>query len=131
MIVIIITCSIMLYYTTRTPNKHCCIGKYDFFFVTEIIRKLPTLHGSNQKNKIRDYQPREYVLVCEPRLIPAFSPAQVTVKLYKRGSQGWLGKSVSATTTIPSNTFVIFRISGEEADTKIPADTIHTVTLSM
>lgn len=56
---------------------------------------------------------------------------QVTVKLYKRGSQGWLGKTVNATATIPSKTFVIFRISGEEADTKIPADTIHTVTLSM
>ncbi|CAG13326.1 unnamed protein product [Tetraodon nigroviridis] len=56
---------------------------------------------------------------------------QVTVKLYKRGSQGWLGKSLSATATIPSNAFVIFRIGGEEADTKIPADTIHSVTLSM
>lgn len=56
---------------------------------------------------------------------------QVTVKLYKRGSQGWLGKTVNATTTIPSNTVVIFRISGQEADTKIPADTIHTITLSM
>lgn len=59
------------------------------------------------------------------------SPVQVTVKLYKRGSEGWLGKSVTATATIPSNAFVIFRISGEEADTKIPADTIHSVTLSM
>ncbi|TWW81974.1 uncharacterized protein si:zfos-911d5.4 [Takifugu flavidus] len=58
-------------------------------------------------------------------------PPQVTVKLYRRGSRGWLGKSINATATIPSNTFVIFRISGEEADTKIPADTIHSVTLSM
>lgn len=64
-------------------------------------------------------------------LIFVFLPLQVTVKLYRRGSQGWLGKSINATTTIPSNTFVIFRISGEEADTKIPADTIHSVTLSM
>ncbi|XP_070846881.1 uncharacterized protein [Chaetodon trifascialis] len=56
---------------------------------------------------------------------------QLTVKMYKRGSQGWLGKSLNATTTIPSNTFVIFRISGEEADTKIPANTIHSITLSM
>ncbi|CAK6956767.1 uncharacterized protein si:zfos-911d5.4 [Scomber scombrus] len=56
---------------------------------------------------------------------------QVTVKMYKRGSQGWLGKSVSATTTIPSNTCVIFRISGEEADAKIPANTIHSITLSI
>lgn len=56
---------------------------------------------------------------------------QVTVKLYKRGSQGWLGKSLNATTTIPSNTSVIFRISGEEADAKIPANTIHSITLSV
>lgn len=56
---------------------------------------------------------------------------QVTVKMYQRGIQGWLGKSPSATTTIPSNTCVIFRISGEEADAKIPANTIHSITLSI
>ncbi|XP_029311892.1 uncharacterized protein LOC115024465 isoform X2 [Cottoperca gobio] len=55
---------------------------------------------------------------------------QVTVKMYKRGSQGWLGKSLNATTTIPSNTYVIFRISGEEADAKISANSIHSITLS-
>lgn len=55
---------------------------------------------------------------------------QVTVKMYRRGSQGWLGKSLNATATIPSDTFVLFRISGEEADTKIPASTIHSITLS-
>lgn len=56
---------------------------------------------------------------------------QVTVKMYKRGSQSWLGKSLNATATIPSNTFVIFRVSGEETDAKIPANTIHSITLSM
>ncbi|XP_035518452.1 uncharacterized protein si:zfos-911d5.4 [Morone saxatilis] len=56
---------------------------------------------------------------------------QVTVKMYKRGSHSWLGKSLNATATIPSNTFVIFRISGEESDAKIPANTIHSITLSM
>ncbi|XP_071763751.1 uncharacterized protein LOC139918329 [Centroberyx gerrardi] len=56
---------------------------------------------------------------------------QVTVKMFKRGAHGWLGKSLSATTTIPSNTHVIFRISGEEADAKIPANTIHSITLSI
>ncbi|XP_022046631.1 uncharacterized protein si:zfos-911d5.4 [Acanthochromis polyacanthus] len=56
---------------------------------------------------------------------------QVTVKMYKRGCHSWLGKSLTATTTIPSNTFVIFRISGEEADAKIPANTIHSITLSI
>ncbi|XP_008288660.1 uncharacterized protein LOC103363606 [Stegastes partitus] len=56
---------------------------------------------------------------------------QVTVRMYKRGCHSWLGKSLNATTTIPSNTFVIFRISGEEADAKIPANTIHSITLSI
>ncbi|KAM9837278.1 uncharacterized protein ACBR49_018003 [Aulostomus maculatus] len=56
---------------------------------------------------------------------------QVTIKMYKRGSHGWLGKSLSATTTIPSNTCVIFRISGEETDAKIPANTIRSITLSI
>ncbi|XP_029953910.1 uncharacterized protein LOC115393189 [Salarias fasciatus] len=55
---------------------------------------------------------------------------QVTVKMYKRGSCGWLGKTLSATTTIPSNTFVIFRISGEEAESRIPVNTIRSITLS-
>ncbi|KAK2884656.1 uncharacterized protein si:zfos-911d5.4 [Channa argus] len=56
---------------------------------------------------------------------------QVTVKMYKRGSQGWLGKSPTATTTIPSDTCVIFRIAGEETDAKIPVKTIHSITLSI
>ncbi|KAM9715625.1 uncharacterized protein ACNS7B_021874 isoform 1-T3 [Menidia menidia] len=56
---------------------------------------------------------------------------QVTVKMLKRGSRGWLGKSLNATTTIPSNTSVIFRISGEEADAKIPVNTIQSITLSI
>nr|XP_040032927.1 uncharacterized protein si:zfos-911d5.4 isoform X2 [Gasterosteus aculeatus aculeatus] len=55
---------------------------------------------------------------------------QVTVKMYKRGSQSWLGKSLNASITIPSNTAVIFRISGEEEDAKIPANTIHSIFLS-
>lgn len=56
---------------------------------------------------------------------------KVTVKMYKRGSHGWLGKSLSAMTVIPSDTFVIFRMSGEEVDTRIPVNTIHSVTLSV
>ncbi|XP_069548016.1 uncharacterized protein [Brachyistius frenatus] len=56
---------------------------------------------------------------------------QVTVKMYGRGPRGWLGKSLNATATIPANTSVIFRISGEEADAKIPANTIHSITLSI
>lgn len=64
-------------------------------------------------------------------MFPAAMFLQVTVRMYKRGPRGWLGKSLNATTTIPSNTFVIFRVSGEEADSRIPANTIHSITLSM
>lgn len=56
---------------------------------------------------------------------------QVTVKMYKRGAQGWLGKPLTGTSTIPSNTHIVFRISGEDRDAKIPASTIHTITLSI
>ncbi|CAJ1080257.1 uncharacterized protein si:zfos-911d5.4 isoform X1 [Xyrichtys novacula] len=56
---------------------------------------------------------------------------QVTVKMYKRGSQGWLGKSLNATTTIPSNTSVIFRVGGEEADAQFPASSVHSIALSV
>lgn len=56
---------------------------------------------------------------------------QVTVKMYRRGVQGWLGKPVNASTTIPHNTQVIFRIHGEEAEAKIPANSIKSITLSI
>lgn len=64
-------------------------------------------------------------------IISLFGTLQVTVKMYKRGSNSWLGKALNATTTIPSNTSVIFRISGEESDAKIPANAIHSITLSI
>ncbi|KAK1794159.1 hypothetical protein P4O66_011058 [Electrophorus voltai] len=56
---------------------------------------------------------------------------QVLVKMYKRGAKGWLGKPLSGTATIPSNTHVVFRIRGEDQDAKIPASSIHTITLSI
>ncbi|KAK0142124.1 hypothetical protein N1851_020190 [Merluccius polli] len=56
---------------------------------------------------------------------------QVTVRMYKRGARGWLGKTLGATTTIPSDTPVVFRISGEDTEAKIPASTIQSITLSI
>lgn len=56
---------------------------------------------------------------------------QVTVKMLKRGAQGWLGKTVTCTATIPSTSCVIFRVNGEDTDSKIPANTIHSITLSI
>ncbi|XP_068610583.1 uncharacterized protein si:zfos-911d5.4 [Brachionichthys hirsutus] len=55
---------------------------------------------------------------------------QVTVKMHKRGSPGWLGRTLNATATIPANTFVTFRVDGHKEDSQIPADAIHSVTLS-
>nr|XP_046233456.1 uncharacterized protein si:zfos-911d5.4 isoform X2 [Scatophagus argus] len=119
--------------------------------VREVLRRVGTwdvvrLHGGEQLKG--DYQSCQYVALnrqetdtlefSRVKTLSADSlwallghTPQVTVKMYKRGSQGWLGKSLNATTTIPSNTFVIFRISGEEADARIPANTIHSITLSM
>ncbi|XP_056153308.1 uncharacterized protein si:zfos-911d5.4 [Lampris incognitus] len=56
---------------------------------------------------------------------------QITVKMYKRGAPGWLGKPLAATATIPPDTHVIFKVSGEEEYTTIPASTIHSITLSI
>ncbi|KAG7492647.1 hypothetical protein MATL_G00016930 [Megalops atlanticus] len=56
---------------------------------------------------------------------------QVTVKMYKRGGHAWLGKPLSGTTTIPSNAHVVFRISGEDTDAKIPATRIRSISLSI
>ncbi|XP_052426700.1 uncharacterized protein si:zfos-911d5.4 [Carassius gibelio] len=56
---------------------------------------------------------------------------QVAVSMYKRGAQGWLGKPLLATATIPSSTRVIFRIRGEATDAKIPAGSIRSITLSI
>lgn len=56
---------------------------------------------------------------------------QVTVKMYKRGAPGWLGKTLNASATIPCSSCVVFRISGDETDSRIPANTIHSISLSI
>ncbi|XP_036073068.1 uncharacterized protein si:zfos-911d5.4 isoform X2 [Oryzias melastigma] len=56
---------------------------------------------------------------------------QVTIKMYKRGSYGWLGKSPNATASIPATSFVMFRIRGEDADSNISVSIIESITLSM
>lgn len=59
-------------------------------------------------------------------------PPQVTVRMYKRGARGWLGKkTLGASTTIPADTPVVFRVSGEDVEARIPAGTIHSITLSI
>ncbi|XP_049615461.1 uncharacterized protein si:zfos-911d5.4 isoform X1 [Syngnathus scovelli] len=56
---------------------------------------------------------------------------QVAVKMYKRGSNGWLGKTLCATANVPSDTLVVFQVSGDKVDTKFPASAIHSITLSI
>ncbi|RVE59755.1 hypothetical protein OJAV_G00191620 [Oryzias javanicus] len=55
---------------------------------------------------------------------------QVTIKMYKRGSYGWLGKSPNATASIPATSFVMFRIRGEDEDSNISVSIIESITLS-
>ncbi|KAM4623604.1 uncharacterized protein ACJ7VT_004647 [Polymixia lowei] len=119
--------------------------------VREVLRRVGTwdvvrLHCGEQLRG--DYQGCQYIALnrqetdtlefSRGKSLSAYSlwallghTPQVTVKMYKRGAHGWLGKPLSATTTIPSNTNVIFRIGGEETDAKIPANTIHSITLSI
>ncbi|XP_048407309.1 uncharacterized protein si:zfos-911d5.4 [Stegostoma tigrinum] len=59
-----------------------------------------------------------------------YSP-QVTVKMYKRGGRGWLWRPVSSTVVIPYNTHIAFRVCGEDADAKIPANNIDRIILSI
>lgn len=64
-------------------------------------------------------------------VVCVFVRVQVTVSMYKRGAQGWLGKPLIATATIPSSTRVIFRIRGETTDAKIPAGNVRSIALSI
>nr|XP_015202026.1 PREDICTED: uncharacterized protein LOC107077321 isoform X1 [Lepisosteus oculatus] len=59
-----------------------------------------------------------------------YSP-KVTVKMYKRGRQGWLGRPLTSMATIPYNTHISFRVCGEDADAKIPANHIDRIHLSL
>ncbi|XP_072095886.1 uncharacterized protein [Mobula birostris] len=62
--------------------------------------------------------------------LAGYSP-QVTVKMYKRGSRGWLWRAVCSTVVIPYNSHITFRVCGEDADAKIPANDIDRIILSI
>lgn len=57
-------------------------------------------------------------------------PPTTTVVLYKRGGTGWFHRETTASITIPYNLDVGFRIAGETADAKIPANDIDSIILS-
>ncbi|XP_072312915.1 uncharacterized protein [Eucyclogobius newberryi] len=56
---------------------------------------------------------------------------QVTVRMYKRGARGWLGRTLSATATIPSSSCVVFVVSGDEAASRVPVSAVHSISLSV
>lgn len=56
---------------------------------------------------------------------------QVSVSLLERGGTGWLWNSYCASMKIPYNTDVVFRICGEEVDSKIPANDIERISISI
>ncbi|KAJ7386282.1 hypothetical protein OS493_010687 [Desmophyllum pertusum] len=59
-----------------------------------------------------------------------YSP-QVSVSLLERGGTGWIWNSYCASLKIPYNTDVVFRICGEEVDSKIPANDIERISISI
>lgn len=62
---------------------------------------------------------------------PFTSDPQVFVKLYQRGGESWLGHSTSGSVNIPYNAEITFRVAGEQADAKIPANDIENMVLSI
>lgn len=59
-----------------------------------------------------------------------YSP-QVSVSLLERGGTGWLRDAYCASLKIPYNSDVVFRICGEEVDSKIPVNDIERITISI
>ncbi|XP_070581028.1 uncharacterized protein [Ptychodera flava] len=59
-----------------------------------------------------------------------YSP-QTTVTMYCRGGAGWLWHSTLGTVSIPYSADVVFRVAGENSDSKIPANDIDRIVLSV
>ena len=56
---------------------------------------------------------------------------QVSVSLLERGGSGWIWNSYCASVKIPYNSEVTFRICGDESDSKIPANDIEKISISI
>ncbi|XP_068673966.1 uncharacterized protein [Montipora foliosa] len=59
-----------------------------------------------------------------------YSP-QVNVSLVERGGTGWLWNTYHASLKLPYNTDLVFRICGEEVDSKIPVNDIERISISI
>ena len=55
----------------------------------------------------------------------------VTVSLLERGGTGWLWNSYVATVKIPYNTDLVFRICGDEVDSKVPVNDVDRIVISI
>ncbi|EDO40048.1 predicted protein [Nematostella vectensis] len=55
----------------------------------------------------------------------------VTVSALERGGSGWVWNSYGAVVKIPYNTEIVFRICGDEIDSKIPVNDVLRVTISI
>ena len=64
-------------------------------------------------------------------IILTISLPQVTVSMYKRNINSWIGSSTLGSVSIPYNTDVSFRVAGEQADSKIPVNEITAISLSV
>lgn len=51
--------------------------------------------------------------------------------MYQRGGEGWFGHTTCGSIYIPYNADISFRVAGEEADAKIPANDIESLVLSI
>ncbi|XP_072413619.1 uncharacterized protein [Chiloscyllium punctatum] len=139
---------------TNTFTPHWLSGHLSFRHITDLTRALGKigtwdildLHGGQRL--IGDYRGCLHIALNReeadelefsyPRnltvgylwALVGYSP-QVTVKMYKRGGRGWLWRPVSSTVVIPYNTHIAFRVCGEDADAKIPANNIDRIILSI
>ncbi|XP_069755865.1 uncharacterized protein [Narcine bancroftii] len=150
-------CSFKEGYMSRMTNTfipHWLSGHLSFRHINVLIRALGKigtwdildLHGGQRL--IGDYQGCIHIAVNRDETdelefshqrnlttgylwaLVGYSP-QVTVKMYKRGGHGWLWRAVSSTVVIPYNSHVAFRVCGEDADAKIPANNIDRIILSI
>ncbi|XP_032806459.2 uncharacterized protein LOC116940582 [Petromyzon marinus] len=56
---------------------------------------------------------------------------QVTVRMFERGGRSWGWQPSTGTAVIPYNAHIVFRVCGEDADAKIPANDIDRIILSI
>lgn len=85
---------------------------------------------NRQETEVLEFKHQHNTKVSTAWAVLGYTP-QVTVTMYLRGGEGWFWSSTVGTVTIPYNSEVVFRVVGEENDSKIPAYDIDRMTLSI